>query len=236
MNLIKSYTSKGVRLAISAICYSRSGALIGGGCIDGSVQVWDNRANGYHRPSVYIGNAHAVGEVTCVKMFKDEKRIATRGMDDTLKLWDIRNTKHPSQEWKDLTNLSSKTNISISPDEKMLLTGTSVRKGFAHGLLMGFDVLTGDTLSSLAISKDSVVSVCWHPVLNQIIIGSADANIRILYDPDLSQRGITTSLTKLEKRRPIDQGLAFSRPILTPCVYEDEREKEMEKDPFNPNN
>jgi WD40 repeat protein len=137
-------------------------------------------------------------------VFKDEKRVATRSMDDTLKLWDIRNTKHPSQEWKDLTNLSAKTSITTSPDEKMILTGTSVRKGFAHGMMMGFDVLTGDTLCSVPISKDSVIILNWHPVLNQIIIGSADANIRILYDPELSHRGITTSMTKLEKRRPID--------------------------------
>lgn len=169
-------------------------------------------------------------------MFKDEKRIATRSMDDTLKIWDIRNTKHPSQEWKDLTNLSAKTNICFSPDEKTILTGTSVRKGFAQGLMMGFDVITGDIVCQTPISMDSVIILMWHPVLNQIIVGSGDANIRILYDPDLSHRGITTSLTKLEKRKPIDQGLVFNKPILLPSIYEDEREKEMEKDPFNPNN
>lgn len=137
-------------------------------------------------------------------MFKDEKRLATRSMDDTLKLWDIRNTVHPFQEFKDLTNLSSKTNIALSPDERMILTGTSVRKGFAHGQLMCFDVLTGDLVSQTPISKDSVITVLWHPVLNQIILGSGDGNIRVLYDPKLSTRGITSSLTKLEKRRPID--------------------------------
>ena len=52
----------------------------------------------------------------------------------------------------------------------------------------------------------------------------------------MSQKGITTSLTKLEKRRPIDQGMVFNKPILLPSIYEDEREKEMEKDPYNPNN
>jgi hypothetical protein len=57
-----------------------------------------------------------------------------------------------------------------------------------------------------------------------------------LYDPEKSSRGITTSLTKLEKRRPIDQNMVFNKPILLPSMYEDEREKEMEKDPYNPNN
>lgn len=76
-------------------------------------------------------------------MFKDEKRLVSRSMDDTMKLWDIRNTKYPAQEWKDLTNLSSKTNICISPDEKLVLTGTSVRKGLGYGNIVVYDVATG---------------------------------------------------------------------------------------------
>lgn len=124
----------------------------------------------------------------------------------------------------------------MSPDEKILMTGTSVRKGFGHGMLIGFDVNTGEEFCKAAICQDSVVTVFWHPVLNQIIVGSADSNIRVLYDPEKSQRGITTSLTKLEKRRPIDQNMVFNKPILLPSIYEDEREKEMEKDPYNPNN
>jgi WD40 repeat protein len=124
----------------------------------------------------------------------------------------------------------------LSPDEKMILTGTSVRKGFGHGMLVCFDANTGEDISKTPICQDSIVTVFWHPVLNQIIVGSADSNIRVLYDPEKSNRGITTSLTKLEKRRPIDQNMVFNKPILLPSIYEDEREKEMEKDPYNPNN
>ena len=73
-------------------------------------------------------------------MFKDERKLVSRSMDDTLKVWDIRNTKSSVYEWKDLTNLSSRTNVSISPDEKLVLTGTSVRKGFGYGLLIAYDI------------------------------------------------------------------------------------------------
>jgi hypothetical protein len=54
-------------------------------------------------------------------------------MDDTMKLWDIRNAKEPVNVWRDLTNLNAKTKVCISPDETLILTGTSVRKGFAYG-------------------------------------------------------------------------------------------------------
>jgi WD40 repeat protein len=61
-------------------------------------------------------------------MFRDQKRLLSRGMDDTMKLWDIRNTKFPTHEWKNLINFSDKTSVCISPDEKVVLTGTSVKK------------------------------------------------------------------------------------------------------------
>ena len=70
--------------------------------------------------------------------------MATRGLDDSMKLWDIRNTKFPIHDWKDLTNLSAKTNITLSPDEKLILTGTSVKKGTGFGFLKAFDVGTGE--------------------------------------------------------------------------------------------
>ena len=157
-------------------------------------------------------------------------------MDDTMKVWDIRNTVHPINEWTDLTNLSSKTNICLSPDEKLIMTGTSVRKGFGHGLLFAFDVLTSETVLKAAVSNESIISVQWHPSINQIIVGGSDTNIRIMYDPKLSERGITTSLTKIEKRKPVDTVTIYNQTIITPSIYEDEKEKEMEKDPYNPNN
>jgi WD repeat-containing protein 70 len=64
-------------------------------------------------------------------------------MDDTMKLWDIRKRETPIFTWKDLTNLSSKTAICISPNETMVLTGTSVRKGFGYGHIMAYDVASG---------------------------------------------------------------------------------------------
>ena len=76
-------------------------------------------------------------------MFRDQKRLVSRGMDDTMKLWDIRNTRHPVHEWKDLMNFSDRTSVCISPDEKLVLTGTSVKKSEGYGCLMAYDSSTG---------------------------------------------------------------------------------------------
>lgn len=79
-------------------------------------------------------------------MFKDERKLASRSLDDTMKVWDVRSTKYPIWEWKDLTNLSTRTNVTFfGKNEDIVLTGTSVRKGFGfYGLLCGFDMKTGE--------------------------------------------------------------------------------------------
>jgi len=47
-----------------------------------------------------------------------------------LKMWDQRRIDKPVLEWHDLVNLSSKTNIALSPDSSIVVTGASVRKNY----------------------------------------------------------------------------------------------------------
>ena len=69
-------------------------------------------------------------------MFRDSYQFASRSMDDTMKLWDIRKQGESIYVWDDLVNLSSKTGVAVSPNEKILITGTSVRKGYGFGFLV----------------------------------------------------------------------------------------------------
>ena len=72
----------------------------------------------------------------------------------SLKLWDIRNTQQPTKAWKDasLCNLGGDTNVSLSANERILLTGSSVRKGRGqYALLHAYDTLTGDNLCKEAV-------------------------------------------------------------------------------------
>lgn len=83
-------------------------------------------------------------------------------MDDTMKMWDIRKPTEAVFTWEELVNLSSKTAITISPNEKMLLTGTSVRQGYGHGFITGFSTVNGEKLCEIPISKTSVIALTWH--------------------------------------------------------------------------
>jgi hypothetical protein len=64
----------------------------------------------------------------------------------SLKLWDIRKSSEPVWAWRhaSLVNLNTQSNVTLSSNERIVLTGSSVRKGLGHySLLMGFDTLTG---------------------------------------------------------------------------------------------
>lgn len=87
-----------------------------------------------YRPTHVIADAHAPGtELTAVKFLKNLKQFATRAMDDSLKMWDMRMLNKPIQTWYDLPNYTDKTGIDLSADDKVILTGTSVKKNQGFG-------------------------------------------------------------------------------------------------------
>jgi hypothetical protein len=68
--------------------------------------------------------------------------------------------------WDSLPNLSDKTQCCFSPNEKIVLTGTSAVKNKALGKLMGFSTLTGERMCDTDVCDANVTTVSWHPVLN----------------------------------------------------------------------
>ena len=164
---IKVKDARGQKVPICTVAYSHKGDMIYGGGTDGSVQMWDTRTNNLYRPQVLYRDAHAPNsEVTGLQMFRDSFHFASRATDDTLKLWDIRKQGEHIYVWEDLVNMSSKTGIAISPNEKILLTGTSTRAGYGYGFLVAVNTQTGEKVRETPISKHSVITVDWHHQIN----------------------------------------------------------------------
>ena len=239
---MKAKGARGAKVPITTSQYSHKGEMVYGGCGDGSIQIWDLRNNNLYRPQYHYTDAHQPGcEITAIQMFRDSNRFATRSMDDTMKMWDIRKPSEAVFTWENLVNLSSKTAITISPNEKVLLTGTSVRQGYGHGFIVGFSTMTGEQVSETPLNKNSVIALNWHHQLNQIFVGSADAKITVLYDPDLSHNGIMRSITRPEKRRVSESshsGYFPSNSIFNHSELEDElikaREEKAKSNTTNP--
>lgn len=76
------------------------------------------------------------------------------------------------KSFEDLPNHYAQTNVAFSPDEQLLLTGTSVeRDSTTGGLLCLFDRQKLELVSKVGISPTcSVVQCSWHPKLNQVCI------------------------------------------------------------------
>lgn len=60
-------------------------------------------------------------------------------------------------------------------------------------------------VKTIEVSPESVISLVWHPELNQIFCGCSDRNVHILYNPETSKKGILYSVTKHKKVHMEDQ-------------------------------
>ena len=124
---------------VFSIQYNIDGKIKAAGCEDGTIKLWDENGPNY-RPTTILKEAHKENlEITSVKFYKDSQRILSRGMDNTMKFWDLRFPGEPINIWEDLINFSSHTNVELSPNEKVIMTGDSVQKGKGNGSIHFFD-------------------------------------------------------------------------------------------------
>ncbi|KAI5060161.1 hypothetical protein GOP47_0024581 [Adiantum capillus-veneris] len=192
--VIKPKLPRPGRVAVTACAWGLDGKCMAGGLGNGSVQVWNVKAGWGSRPDVYIEKAHADGDdVSGVKFASDGFTLISRSLDETLKVWDLRSTKAAVKVFSNLPNSYQQTNVVLSPDEELILTGTSVEKGgSAGGILYLFDKRRLELVRKIGVSSHSVVCCVWHKRLNQIFASSGDkkeGGTHILYDPAASERG-----------------------------------------------
>jgi WD40 repeat protein len=130
---------------------------------------------------------------------RDSQQITTRGLDDTVRLFDIRNFKQPLQVAQNFTNYFEESNIIYSPDDRYIVTGLSVKRDQGPGKLL---FLNRDTLKiehEVAVGTGSITKILWNSRINQIMCGSSDNGTYALYDPQISIRGVLLSMSKAVK-------------------------------------
>ena len=101
-----------------------------------------------------LEDGHARGSDTSSIVFAyDNHHLATRGGDDTLKLWDVRYFKKPVNSVSNLYSRFDVTECCFSPDDKMVVTGTSMGKNENSGRLMFFSKDTFELVRDLGKFK-----------------------------------------------------------------------------------
>ncbi|XP_076934133.1 uncharacterized protein LOC143600281 [Bidens hawaiensis] len=206
--VIKPKLARPGRVPVTTCAWNREGKSIAGGIGDGSIQIWSIKPGWGSRPDIYVANGHS-DEITGLKFSSDGRILLSRSFDGSLKVWDLRQMKTSLKSFEDLPNHYAQTNVTFSPDEQLILTGTSVeRDSTTGGLLCIFDRQKLEIVSKVGISPTSSVVQCsWHPKLNQIFATAGDKHqggTHILYDPTLSTRGALVCVARAPRKKSID--------------------------------
>ncbi|KAM4527659.1 WD repeat-containing protein 70 [Odontesthes bonariensis] len=238
-SVFKPRSHQGKKVIPICCTYSRDGKLIAAGCQDGTIQIWDRNLSVHTK--FHCRQAHTPGsETSCLCFSYDGMTLASRGGDDSLKMWDIRNFKKPVNEATRLTNFFSMTDCCFSPDDKLLVTGTSVKKDEGNGKLVFFDRVSFQRLYEIEVTNASAVRCLWHPKLNQIMVGTGNGLARVYYDPVKSHRGAKLCVVKSQRKEKQAEALTQDY-IITPHALPMFREarqrstrKQLEKDRLDP--
>lgn len=121
----KVRNKQGKRSTPTACTYDRQGRMIATGNDDGSIQIWDCKRT--VAPKVQIWNAHKpfMDRITSVSYSYDNTMLASRSTDGTVKLWDLRKPKEVYAVREDLPARFDGTEVTFSPNDKLVLAGTS---------------------------------------------------------------------------------------------------------------
>ncbi|GBM50678.1 WD repeat-containing protein 70 [Araneus ventricosus] len=239
-NVLKPRQQGGLRAIPISCRYSRDGQLVASACQDGSIQMWDHRKN-FVNTCLLVRNAHDKGTDTSSLAFSyDNHYVASRGGDDTLKLWDLRNFKQPINVANSLFNRYTMTDCSFSPDDSFIFTGVSLRKNETTGKLIFLNRDTFQTAYELEVGDSDVVRSIWHPKLNQVLASTRSGIVKVYYNPELSERGAKLCVVKT-KHKAKQTEMICEQQIITPHalpMFRVDRpkstKKQMEKDRKDP--
>ncbi|XP_026859300.2 WD repeat-containing protein 70 isoform X2 [Electrophorus electricus] len=238
-SVFKPRSLQGKKVTPTCCTYSRDGKLIAAGCQDGTIQIWDRNLSVHTK--FHCRQAHAPGcDTSCLVFSYDGTTLASRGGDDTLKTWDIRSFRKPINVATGLTSYFPMTDCCFSPDDKLLVTGTSVKRDEGHGTLVFLERQTFRKVYEIEVASASVVRCLWHPKLNQIMVGTANGLAKVYYDPVRSQRGAKLCVVKSQRKQKQAETLTQDY-IITPHALPMFREarqrstrKQLEKDRLDP--
>lgn len=214
-NVIKTRAYGGLKTSPTSCTYNRDGSLICAGCMDGSIQMWDTRKM-FVNTTHCIRDAHQKGnDISSVVFSYVGQQLASRSVDDTMKLWDMRNLKTPMHVFENLPARYDTTDCCFSPNDSMLVTGESLVKGKKHANISFFDTKTFDLVNVIPVTDSHIIKTLWHPKLNQIFVGCGNGIIKGFYDENRSFRGAKLCVNRIYRKKK-ESEMVGTVQIITP--------------------
>ncbi|XP_068624955.1 gastrulation defective protein 1 homolog [Battus philenor] len=238
--VIKPRQQGGLKTNPTACSFSRDGNTVACACFDGSIQMWDHRRN-FVNTTALLRDAHQKQtEISSISYSYLGSQLASRGNDDTLKLWDLRSFKKPLNVFPNLFSRYDQTDCGFSPDDNIIFTGESLQRNQDTGRLLFYDTKTYKQVKSIEVSKSHVIKSIWHAKLNQIFVGCGDGTIKCYYDQKKSLRGAKLCMVKTHRKKDSVE-IVSTQQIITPHalpLFRQEKlrtsKKRMEKDRLDP--
>ncbi|KIL84411.1 hypothetical protein FAVG1_12431 [Fusarium avenaceum] len=175
--------------------------------LDGSLVMYSGNSP-FSRPAGEVRDAHKPQTWTSgIDISSDGRMVVTRGGDDLIKLWDIRKFTKPlvTVAHTSTSDHFPTSNIKYAPNSTSIITGSIT--GHLHILNPGN--LRAEHVTEITPGSP-LVTVDWHPKINQIITGSANAETHVLYNPQMSNKGAVDVMSRAPKKRHIDDNPEFT--------------------------
>ncbi|KAK8808406.1 hypothetical protein WA158_008307 [Blastocystis sp. Blastoise] len=203
INIIRTKNKRGLKTPASTCCFTDDGKSLAIGTLDGSIQIFDQRAT-YSRPNRVVFDAH-MGDITSLQYSIGNRLLVSRGKDDCVRVWDSRKLTKPLHIYTNIYTIHDVANTSFGPSQGIFVTGTIIPpKSQEKAKLLFFDVNnnTNEPIYTKEISEtNSIIGVRWSSPLNQIFVGMTDGSMMGYYDPQYSKKGLILSSTKTTTKK-----------------------------------
>ncbi|WFD39278.1 uncharacterized protein MJAP1_002249 [Malassezia japonica] len=250
---------RGTKTKVTAATYTPDARAIVAACQDGALHMWSTSGS-YARPSATVERAHANhAGASGLAVASDSVTVASRGMDDTVKLWDLRSLKRPVAVQENVPCSSEHCEVVFSPNNEHVVTGTAAIPRQAKATATPDDpadllsewgqlaVFSGKDLAQELVhpvDRSSVTRLCWQPRINQVLAATRAGAVHVYYDDEASQLGAKLGVKRRDKVRAnpfgIEQlanGHAPDVPIFMPddedAVFETDEQRihKLRRDP-----
>jgi hypothetical protein len=199
------------RTKMTAVAWAGSsqgtGNVLVAAALDGSLVMYGGNGP-FTRPAAEVRDAHTPQSWTGgLDISSDGRMVVTRGGDDLIKLWDTRKFTKPlvSVSHPSTSDHYPTTNIRYAPNSTSIITGSAT--GHLHILNPGN--LRPEHVTPITPGSP-LITVDWHPKINQVVTGSANAETHVLYNPEKSTRGAVDVMSRAPKKRHVDDNPEFT--------------------------